>query len=125
MLDFGWAELIVIVAIAVIVIGPDEIPTLMVGLGRLFRRFQYVKFAVSRQFEDLMHEADLDKIRNSVNFEARDNIADEAEADAEIAAIADSIDVAQGHGPSGVGADADVDAEAGGKEAVRERGDGE
>ncbi|MGH1457059.1 MAG: twin-arginine translocase TatA/TatE family subunit [Alphaproteobacteria bacterium] len=95
MLDFGWTELILIVAIAIIVIGPDEIPALMVGLGRVFRRFQYIKFAVSRQFDDLMHDADLDNIRNTVNFEAQESSVDETNADAEIAVMADAAEAAR------------------------------
>lgn len=86
MLDFGWPEMFLIIAIAVIFIGPDEIPTLMVALGRLFRRFQYIKFAISQQFDDVMRDADLDDIRKSVNFEARDEEFDEAAADEEYAA---------------------------------------
>tara|TARA_R110002072_G_scaffold103859_3_gene227791 strand:- start:39 stop:362 length:324 start_codon:yes stop_codon:yes gene_type:complete len=81
MLDFGWPEMFLIIAIAVIFIGPDEIPTLMVALGRVFRRFQYIKFAISQQFDDVMRDADLDDIRKSVNFEARDEVFDEAAAD--------------------------------------------
>ena len=38
MLDFGWLELCVVIVVAVIVIGPNEIPVLMVALGRLVRR---------------------------------------------------------------------------------------
>ncbi len=82
MLDFGWPELFLIIAVAVVVIGPDEIPAIMVALGRVFRRFQYIKFAISQQFDDVMRDADLDDIRNSVNFEAKDTASfDEAEAD--------------------------------------------
>jgi len=88
MLDFGWPELLLVMAVAVLVIGPNEIPALMVGLGRVFRRFQYIKFAISQQFEDVMHDADLDDLRKSVNFEAgryedaiKNGDFDEAEAD--------------------------------------------
>ena len=69
MLDFGWPELFLIVAVAVIVIGPNEIPVLMVALGRVVRRLQYIKYAISQQFEDVMRDADIDEIRKSVNFE--------------------------------------------------------
>jgi len=33
MLDFGWAELFLVIAVAVIVVGPNEIPVLMVAFG--------------------------------------------------------------------------------------------
>ena len=72
MLDFGFAELLVIVALAVLVIGPQEIPKVMLGLGRVMRRLQYVRYAFSQQFEDFMRENDLEDIRQQVNFEAKE-----------------------------------------------------
>lgn len=84
MLDFGWAELLIIVAVAVFVIGPKDIPNLMYGLGRVVRRVQYIRFAVSKQFDDLMHTADLDELRRGVNFEQKRDaaqIAHESEED--------------------------------------------
>ncbi len=71
MLDFGFSELIVIIALAVLVIGPKELPGIMRLLGTVFRRLSYIKYAMSQQFEDFMRDADLDDIRNSVNFETR------------------------------------------------------
>ena len=70
MLDFGFTELLVIIVVAVFVIGPKEIPALMYGLGRLVRRMQYVKFALSSQFDDFMAQNDLQDLQQSVNFEA-------------------------------------------------------
>lgn len=72
MLDFGFPELLMIMAVAVLVIGPNEIPGLMVGLGRIVKRLQYVRYAFSQQFEDFMRENDLDDIRQQVNFEEKD-----------------------------------------------------
>lgn len=80
MMDFSWSELFVIIALAIILIGPDEIPGLMVTLGRIVRRLQYMRFAITQQFDDIMRDADLDEIRKSVNFEASDD-TDEAEED--------------------------------------------
>lgn len=82
MLDFGWPELFVILAVAVIVIGPKDIPGLMVALGRLVRRLQYVRYAISQQFDDVMRDADLDDIRKSVNFEAPEDTDEAAEDEA-------------------------------------------
>ena len=71
MLDFGWAELLIIVAVAVFVIGPKDIPNIMYGLGRILRRFQYIRFAVSKQFDDIMNAGDIEELRKGVNFEAK------------------------------------------------------
>ncbi|MCB1650538.1 MAG: twin-arginine translocase TatA/TatE family subunit [Alphaproteobacteria bacterium] len=66
MLDFGWAELLMIMAVAVLVIGPQEIPTVMRSLGRIVRRFQYIKHNITRQFDEFMG----DDPYSAVNFEA-------------------------------------------------------
>lgn len=94
MLDVGWSETFLILVIALFVFGPEDIPKVMVQVGRLFRRFQYIKFALSQQFDDLMRDADLDDLRASVNFEAkrRDSAIaagdfNESEADEEYLAI--------------------------------------
>lgn len=84
MLDFGWAELLIIVAVAVFVIGPKDIPKIMYGVGRLVRRVQYIKFAVSQQFDDLMNAGDVEELRKGVNFEQsrhQNSIEDEIEED--------------------------------------------
>jgi sec-independent protein translocase protein TatB len=81
MLDVGWQELLLIAALAVVLIGPEELPKVMVFFGRVVRRIHYVKYALSQQFDDLMREADLDDLRKSVNFEEKD--FNEAAADDE------------------------------------------
>ncbi|MCB9983457.1 MAG: twin-arginine translocase TatA/TatE family subunit [Rhodospirillales bacterium] len=80
MLDFGWAELFLVMAVAVFAIGPKEIPGLMRGAGRLFRRFQYMKYALSQQFEDFMQAEGLNE---AVNFEARHDGAEDFDEAAE------------------------------------------
>jgi len=91
MLDFGFPELLVVMALAIVVVGPNEIPKLMVGLGRIVRRFQYVRFAISRQFDEFMQDNDLEDIRSQVNFEARD--FDEAAADEDYAVETPDVEV--------------------------------
>lgn len=88
MFDIGWSELFLVMGVAVLVIGPEEIPKIMMTLGRVMRRLNYVRFALSKQFEDMMKEAgiDPDDLRMDVNFEAKksdDREFDEAAADAE------------------------------------------
>lgn len=85
MFDFSWSEICLVVIVAIVVIGPKELPTIMVTLGRIARRLQYVRYAFSQQFEDFLKEADLEDIRKQVNFEAKD--FDESAADEEEMAI--------------------------------------
>ncbi|MCC6597749.1 MAG: twin-arginine translocase TatA/TatE family subunit [Alphaproteobacteria bacterium] len=87
MFDFGWSELLLIMAAAVLVIGPKELPVMMRALGRIVRRIQYIRYAFSQQFEDFMEQNDLGDLHRSVNFEAKEKPRDfdEKEADAEMA----------------------------------------
>ena len=85
MFDVGWSELLVIAVIAVFVIGPKDIPKIMYQLGRLMRRLQYVRFAMSQQFDDLLKAGDIEELRKGVNFEAR--TTDEKSADEEDAIV--------------------------------------
>lgn len=70
MMDVGWTEILLILAIAVFVIGPDDIPKVMYTVGRFFRRLQYVRFAISQQFDDILKAGDIEELRRGVNFEA-------------------------------------------------------
>lgn len=82
MFDLSWSEIGLIAVVAIVVIGPDELPTVMRTLGRVMRRLQYVRYAFTQQFEDFMREADIDDLRRSVNFEAKDREDfNEAESD--------------------------------------------
>lgn len=84
MLDIGWSEILLIGVVSVVVMKPEDIPKAMMGLGRVMRRFQYMKFAMSQQFEDLMKAGDLDELRK-VNFEKSKDMPDidESEGDLE------------------------------------------
>ena len=94
MLDFGWAELLIIVAVAVFVIGPKDIPNIMYGLGRIMRRLQYIRFAVSQQFDEIMNAGDVEELRKGVNFEeARSKEAVQDEVELDEAELDEDVDV--------------------------------
>jgi sec-independent protein translocase protein TatB len=102
MFDVGWSELLLIAAIAVLAIGPKELPVVMRTLGRVMRRLQYARYVFSKQFEDFMEAQDLDDIRNSVNFEAKKIPHDVAEDEPEERADEDRAPVlGKGEGKDG------------------------
>jgi sec-independent protein translocase protein TatB len=87
MFDVGWSEILVIVVIAVLVIGPKDIPNILYQVGRFFRRFQYMRFAMSQQFDDILRAGDIEELRKGVNFEAprdENKIADEMTMDEDV-----------------------------------------
>ena len=93
MLDFAWSEFMVVLIVAVIVIGPKQLPDVLYGVGRIARRLQYMKFALSKQFEDFMEQSDLNEIRkfNKTTFDmALHHGVDEEDMEIERQAVADS-----------------------------------
>ncbi len=79
MFDVGWSEIFMIGVVSVVAIGPGEIPEVMKTAARVIKRLQYVRFALSQQFEDIMQETNVDDLRKAVNFEQKD--FDEKSAD--------------------------------------------
>jgi sec-independent protein translocase protein TatB len=80
MLDFSWSEFLVVIIVAVIAIGPKQLPEVMRGLGKIVRRLQYMRYALTRQFDDFMEESDLKDIRDSTRIVPPD-LLDEAAHD--------------------------------------------
>ncbi|MCB9964186.1 MAG: twin-arginine translocase TatA/TatE family subunit [Rhodospirillales bacterium] len=81
MFDFGFSELLLIVIAGIFLVGPKDIPELLKNLGRGVRRLQYVRFAMSEQFDRFMQDNDLNEIRH-FSVDPLKNV-DEKEADEE------------------------------------------
>jgi sec-independent protein translocase protein TatB len=63
MLDFGWSEFFLIIVLGIVLIGPKDIPGLVYQAGRFVRRVQYMRFALTKQFDTFMEQNDLDELR--------------------------------------------------------------
>lgn len=71
MFDIAGTELLLIVVIAVIVIGPKDLPRMMRGMGRWARKIRAASSEFRRQFDQLAREAELDEIINEANAAGR------------------------------------------------------
>ena len=63
MFDISWTEILVIGVVALIAIGPRELPRVLYELGRWVRRLRAMAAEFQRHFSDLMHETELDELR--------------------------------------------------------------
>lgn len=59
MLDIAWPELLVIGAVALVAIGPKDMPRVMHGLGRWAGRTRLIARDLRRTFEQLEYEAEI------------------------------------------------------------------
>ena len=63
MFDISWTELLVIAVVALIAIGPKELPRVLYEAGKWARRLRMMAGEFQRHFSDMMHEAELDELR--------------------------------------------------------------
>jgi sec-independent protein translocase protein TatB len=65
MFDVGASELLVIGAVALIVIGPKDLPGLLRGLGEATTKIRRMAAEFRGQFDDAMREAELDQAKKA------------------------------------------------------------
>jgi sec-independent protein translocase protein TatB len=63
MFDIGWSELLVIGVIALVAIGPKELPGAIYQLGRWVRRARAVAREFQGHIDDLMSQAEIEELR--------------------------------------------------------------
>ena len=85
MLNLGLPELALIAIVAILVIGPKELPVVMAQIGRVVKRLSYMRYALARQMDGFMRESGLSDVKDQVNFEGAS--FDEAMADGDTDSI--------------------------------------
>ena len=81
MLDIGWAELMVIGTLALIVVGPKELPRLLRTVGQFVGKARGIAREFQRSMEDAAREADLKDLtdlKRDVEKIGRVNFQDQA-----------------------------------------------
>ncbi|HEY1719643.1 MAG TPA: Sec-independent protein translocase protein TatB [Magnetospirillaceae bacterium] len=63
MLGFAWSEIALIGAVALVVIGPKDLPRVMRTLGQWSRKLRMLASDFQRQFDDMVKEAELDDLK--------------------------------------------------------------
>ncbi len=74
MFDIGWGELVVIGIVALIAIGPKELPTVLRTIGRYTGKIRRVSAEFQSQFQEALREAEFadlkkqaDEVTNSIS----------------------------------------------------------
>ena len=66
MFDIAWSELALIGAVALIVIGPKDLPRVMRSLGQWTRRARMMAAEFQRNIDEMMREAEIHEMRKEV-----------------------------------------------------------
>ena len=66
MFDIGGIELLLVAVVAILVVGPRELPGMLRGIGRFVGEARKMTRSVQRQFNDALKEAELDEVRQTI-----------------------------------------------------------
>src|ERR1700692_2284683 len=72
MFDISWSEFLLIGVIALIVIGPKELPGVLRTLGQYTRKVRGMAADCQNQFQEAMREAEMADLKKSVDDLAHD-----------------------------------------------------
>ena len=67
MFDIGWSELLIIGIVALIVIGPKELPAALRTLGQWMTKIRRMASEFQGQFQDAMREAELAELKKEMD----------------------------------------------------------
>ena len=66
MFDIGWSEILVVLVVALVVVGPKDLPRLMRTLGRWVRKARGMADQFRASFDEMARETELDELRNEI-----------------------------------------------------------
>lgn len=76
MFDLAWSELFVIGLVAVLVLGPKELPTAMRTLAKAIRKVRNLGSEFQGHFNEMLREAELDEVRKQVQKFSQTSLVD-------------------------------------------------
>ena len=66
MFDISWSELLVIAVVAIVVIGPKDLPRVLRSLGRWTGQVKRMARDFQNQFNEALREAELDSVKKDI-----------------------------------------------------------
>jgi len=73
MLDIAWSELLLVAIVAILVVGPKELPVLLRSFGRMLGKLRRTADDFRRQFDDAVREAGGDDLQREMRSLKQNN----------------------------------------------------
>lgn len=84
MFGIGWSELILVLAVAVVVIGPKDLPRLLYSAGKFARKIKIFTADIQKSLDHILHEEELADITREANKAGGDGLQFEIERQVQI-----------------------------------------
>ena len=79
MLDFAWSELAVIVLVAVLVLGPKELPKAMRSFAQFMKKARKLAGEFQGHLNDMARETELTEVKTAITRVTNTNLGSEVE----------------------------------------------
>ncbi|WP_169545088.1 Sec-independent protein translocase protein TatB [Sneathiella aquimaris] len=79
MFDIGWSEMVFVVVIAVLVIGPKDLPRSIATVGKYIRKARSLARDFQSGLDDLAKETELDEIKKDIQGSTDFNLKKQVE----------------------------------------------
>lgn len=80
MFGIGLPEFLVILIVAIVVIGPKDLPRALYNAGKLVRKFRRLTADIQKSLDSVLHEGELDDIIQEANKPGGANLQQKIEA---------------------------------------------
>ena len=90
--EVGMSELVVIAIVALIVVGPKDLPVLLRRFGQFMAKLRGMASEFRSSFDEMARQTELDELRKEVDAMRRGQFADIAEQDQLMRASVDEIE---------------------------------
>jgi len=77
MFDLAWSEIAVIGLVAVLVLGPKELPAAMRTMAKMMRKMRSLTSELQGHMNEIVREAELDEVRQSIQKLSSTNLKSE------------------------------------------------
>ncbi len=77
MFDFAWSELALIAVVALVVIGPKDLPRVMKNVAFWVRKARSIAREFQNSLEDMVRDAELDDVKRDLDAATRFNFDEE------------------------------------------------
>lgn len=102
MFDIGWSEMAIVLLVALIVIGPKDLPRVARTMGQWVGKGRAMAREFQRALEDMAREAELDKVKNEIEKAGRTNVGKTIEKSIDPSGeLSKAFDPAAGDTPAG------------------------
>jgi sec-independent protein translocase protein TatB len=62
-----WGEVLIIALVALVLLGPKELPVLLRALGRWVQKFRHVSSGIRQEMQRYIHEGEFEEYTKNIN----------------------------------------------------------